>query len=249
MPDLVPIARPRNDDQMIGLPPRVVQDQNGIEACLSCAFSAAQEARSVREPPLAGAYHYRYANPSLDNRPVVVESAIQALASFGIASYESYFRQPLKGGRLTWLPGHARIDLVDQARQDGSSRRSLLRFPWHGPGLHRVDQSIGSSEMRRRLKEGRPSVIVFAQNTAYSDLARAEAGRPETYRLRNVDGPNASLIHAACVIGYIPAQEDFIVQDSRGERFGAGGQWLLPSRFVVGGFILRIYVWNTEVRS
>ncbi len=236
--------------EVISLPPRAIQDQNGIDACLSCAITSAQEARSVKEPVLAGAYHYRLANPSLAAGGVAVKRALEIVRNAGLASFSTYFGKSHTGTQLVWQAEHLNKNLDDgKASRDALVRRVAEGLEWLGPGVYIVSEGIYSNEVLRWLRKGVPSLLIFKPTPVYRKLSGGTLGKPETYRLSSIDGERESLPHAVCVIGYLQGSNDFVIQDSRGESFGAGGQWLLPSRFLAPGFILQVLVWNSPVKA
>lgn len=251
MPDLIPIVERRINDELVGLPARSVQNQDGIDSCFSCAFTTAQEARDASEPPLAGASHYRRANPSLENGGVSDSRAFQMMAEFGIATYKSYFGSALNSNQVTWDCAHFNSALpvkTDLARQEGLSRRLEQNMQWNGPGIYRILETIPSREVRRWLMLGVPSIIIIKPCPAYRNF--------KIPRARNIDflltpePPFEDLAHAVCVIGYLPSQQAFIVQDSRGIGFGAEGQWLLPENALrINRFLRAVYVWNSPIRN
>jgi hypothetical protein len=249
MADLLPMKSFKVTPEVITLPPRAIQDQKGIDACLSCAITSAQEARSVKEPVLAGAYHYRLANPSLAAGGVAVKRALEIVRYAGLATYHGYFGGAFSGTQLVWQPAHLTQKVDPKAANEAQTRRLAEGLEWLGPGVYVVSGGIYSAEVLRWLRKGVPSLLIFKPTPAYRALNGGTLGKPETYRLSSVDGERESLPHAVCVLGYLQGSNDFVIQDSRGESFGAGGQWLLPSRFLAPGFILQVLVWNSPAKA
>jgi hypothetical protein len=54
----------------------------------------------------------------------------------------------------------------------------------------------------------------------------------------------SSGLHAVAILGTSAARSAFVVQDSRGSAFGAGGQWYLPYRHADSSAIDRSFTFE-----
>jgi hypothetical protein len=93
------------------------------------------------------------------------------------------------------------------------------------PLLKSLGVSSPETTWVRALSAGHPLLLVIYPDSSYRLM---ENGARDRW---TADGDHASMNrHAVTVIGYFRNSASFVIQDSRGPKFGRGGQWLLSER-------------------
>jgi hypothetical protein len=197
----------------VRLPARRFYDQGTrINCCLSCALATCLEARYPSYPALAPLFHYYWARPSRARfDAVTISNAFLASQLRGFCKLVLHDHAFTEQG-ATMLP-------TDDAMRDGESRRMGVD-PDTGEVLAVwLPSSDPLPWWKRALSLGYPILLGIVPDDAYWALRNGL----ERWRAPGPAAPGAK--HAVAVLGYDDAESAFIVQDSRGQEFGRGGQW------------------------
>lgn len=207
----------RNDQTMptVKLPCRVIRDQGRtVNCCTSCALSACLEAARPDLPELSPMFHYRQSGGRSGSRGLTEEAALAGAGSHGFC---------LQSLHPVEISDHGLSTPVSQeAIDDGRTRR--LRDRSGRPLWRPAGSPDRVSSWRSALDRGHPVFLTIATDHAYWNLGSSNLSTWEP----TTEAPGTAGDHAVAILGYDDARGHFIVQDSRGTSFGAGGQWFLP---------------------
>jgi len=212
------------DGSDIRLPARRVVDQASVNACFSCALATCLEAQDTGVPPLASLFHFYYAAklwPGASDNGIANETiAYGAFRDHGICAGDLY-SFPFAKETLDRQPSESAI---------ADARGRIPPFDEQGASPWRPLYSgqLSSVRWRKALQRGQPVLLILYTNESYWNMKN---GQTDAWAATDKDF--SSRLHAAAILGTNEKRKAFIVQDSRGPSFGAGGQWFL--RFDLAG--------------
>lgn len=209
--------------------PRGIVNQREVPCCVSCAFATAMESLQPGFAQLAPLFHYYFTRtarlmlPAGQMAELSLAEAAQTLALEGICVHELHeHSSTLEGASQPPVPA---------AVADGRARRLPFNAALGVPRFRRLSDQFREMEWKKALLTGKPIVAGFSLVDGY--------GAP----MRRLDLPasRTGTGHAVAILGYRDSERAFIVQDSRGEDFGLGGQWWMSYSFAASAFVQEAY--------
>ena len=192
---------------------RIWEQKDGVNCCTSCAISTCLEAMRRDYDVLSPIFHYHRSGAPYQQGLTAIR-ALTLARSGGLPLYREHPHDTnLQGYRARPTPA---------AVWDALTRR-LDTDTYLEPAFKRLRSYDLQHHIRNALTASSPSAVLLFiwPNSEYRDMTRS---RKDTWD--PVPGPRGSL-HAVAIIGYDASTNRFIVQDSKGSDFGAGGQWYL----------------------
>jgi hypothetical protein len=202
----------------VRLPARRIVNQEGVNACFSCALAACLEARDASCPALAALFHFHYAIRLWPNAIQVgigdERLALDVFGQVGIcaAALHDY----------PFTPDDARRVPSGAAVSEAQTRVPRINDFGERPFRRLYTGPMTELHWKHALLRRQPVLAVIHTNASYWAMRNGA-----TARWDDTDREAAGDLHAVAVLGASQADGAFVVQDSRGPQFGAGGQWLL----------------------
>lgn len=197
------------------IPARAIRDQHSeVNCCTSCALAACLEGLRPDLAELSPLFHYHLSGGLAGDRGLTDTAALAGGFVHGFC-LQTLHPHPISRIGLATVPTSDAVS--DGKKHRLSNQHGQLLWSWIGT----LDPE---HSWRRALDSGQPLFLAIAPDTAYARLADAgvDTWEPTTAP------PGQPGTHAVAVLGYDDGPRHFIVQDSRGPGFGAGGQWFLP---------------------
>ena len=192
-----------------------VWEQQDVECCTSCAIAACLEAMYRSYDVLSPIFHY-YKSGASPKSGLDPERALVLAEDHGLPLYSQH-RYGLTREDLKQPP-------TDDAVAD-AERRRLQRTVYYRQRFERLENFDRQHHIYTALSRKHSVLLAIWIDDAYWRMkdAGTDVWKPE--------GPRkGDLGHAVAIIGYESSTDRFVAQDSRGEAFGAGGQWYLHAR-------------------
>jgi hypothetical protein len=217
---LVETLLPWTTPGIVGIPSRAIRDQGKYDTCFSCAIAACLEARSLSVPKLSEAFLVFHSTSAIQvTIGLEATEARYTLGTYGIAR-RSLYDHDIKFGKPA--PSNPPNSI---ALQDALRRRSLFNSSSDQPEFRRLSDLYRARLWQTQIRSQLPVLLRIWQNPGYLAMKEWKDGSKKAiWQDRTFFGAN----HVVAVIGFDPATEQFIVQDSQGTSFGNDGQWYLP---------------------
>lgn len=201
----------------VELPARAIRDQGPeVNCCTSCALSACVEGLRTEVPELSPLFHYRMSGGRVGARGLTADAALAGGRIHGFC-LQSLHPPAITGQGLSIPASQLAIDDATKRRLRNRQGHPLWRASGFPDRVH---------SWRSALNRRHPVFLAIATDSPYWDL-----GSPGvTTWVPSTAPPGGDGDHAVAVLGYDDDARQFIVQDSRGSSFGAGGQWFLSYR-------------------
>jgi hypothetical protein len=193
------------------LPFGAPENQNAVPCCVSVALTAAAE--FIGAPPLSALFNYFKSRPdpaALDD--VQIADAFRSARSAGVCT-EAMHADDFERAAALNAPSA-------EAEADARSRpiRKVQRVP------------VDENQWRMRIRRSQPVLFGFFLSPQYEAILD---GTTNVLAMPTSEGRG----HAALVIGFDDAAQQFTIRDSRGTSIGPDGTWKLPYSLLPPGFI------------
>jgi hypothetical protein len=199
---------------------RAIIDQKNVNCCVSCALATCLEVLYPAYEQLSPLFHYYETVLRFQGRAPSVSDSLEVdqgwstLASTGICSLTLH-QVPYDLSGMSQAPS-------SEAEADARNRTMPFLVDRYLSPYQSISLELDPvNSMKRALAARRPILAGIQLTANYGAVKLLDPGPPTGAR------------HAVAILGYSDAEASFVVQDSRGQGWGQGGQWWLPYSVIV----------------